>query len=69
MNLGERFLDCFVRALDDAGLPDDPEFRETMRAYMRWAVDDVLAYPAEDASVPSDLAMPRWDWNGLPATA
>lgn len=68
-DLGERFLDCFVRALDDAGLPDDPEFRETMRAYMRWAVDDVLAYPDEDAVVPSDLAMPRWDWSGLQAPA
>src|SRR3954470_4213810 len=30
--LGERFLDCFVRALVDAGLPADPTFREAMRA-------------------------------------
>jgi len=39
-DLGERFRDCFVHALDDAGLPTDPAFREAMRAYMRWAVDN-----------------------------
>ena len=64
-DLGERFLDCFVRALDDAGLPDDPEFRQAMRAYMRWAVDNVLAYSPEDALVPDGVAMPRWGWEGL----
>jgi hemoglobin len=64
-DLGERFLDCFVRALDDAGLPDDPEFRQAMRAYMRWAVDNVLAYSPEDALVPDGVAMPLWGWEGL----
>jgi hemoglobin len=65
--LGRRFVDCFVLALDDAGLPDDPEFRSCMRSYMQWAVDDVLAYPDGDASVPRDAAMPRWGWSGLQA--
>jgi hemoglobin len=65
-DLGERFLNCFVGALDDAKLPDDPEFREAMRAYMRWAVDNVLSY-AEQDDVPPRAAMPRWDWGGLQA--
>jgi hemoglobin len=64
-DLGERFLDCFVRALDDAELSADPEFREALRAYMRWGVDNVMSYSAEDAVVPSDLPIPRWDWHGL----
>ena len=64
-DLGERFLDCFVRALDDAGLPEDPEFRVAMRAYMRWAVDNVLQYSPVDAAVPPGAAMPRWGWGGL----
>jgi hemoglobin len=63
-DLGERFLQCFAQALDDAALPDDPAFRRALLDYMRWAVDNVLSYPAEDA-VPSDLAMPRWGWDGL----
>ena len=64
-DLPERFYNCFVQALDDAGLPDDPEFRAAMQAYMRWAVDNVMAYSAVDAVVPAQLPMPRWDWDGL----
>jgi hemoglobin len=64
-DLGERFLECFVLALDDAELPTDPTFREAMRAYMRWAVDNVLSYSSEDAIVRPRAGMPRWDWDGL----
>jgi hemoglobin len=67
-DLGERFLDCFVEALDDAQLPRDPEFRAAMRAYMRWAVDNVLAYSPVGTVVPSGIGMPRWGWDG-PATS
>jgi hemoglobin len=62
-DLGERFVACFVGAMDDAGLPADPEFRAAMRAYMRWAVDAVLAH-AEPDSVARGLPMPRWGWDG-----
>ena len=64
-DLGERFLDCFVRALDDAGLPTEPEFRDAMRAYMRWAVDNVQSYSDEDSVVAAGIAMPHWTWDGL----
>jgi hemoglobin len=63
-DLGERFLRCFDRAVDDADLPPDPDFRAALHAYMRWAVDDVLSYSAEDAVVPRGAAMPRWGWDG-----
>ncbi len=63
-DLGDRFYACFVQALDDAQLPEDPEFREAMSAYMRWAVANVLSYSPVDAVVPSGLHMPRWGWNG-----
>jgi len=63
-DLGERFLACFVQALDDARLPDDPELRAALRAYMRWAVDNVLAHE-DPASVRPGLAMPHWGWDGL----
>ena len=64
-DLGRRFLACFVLAADDAGLPDDAEFRDALRAYMQWAVDGMLAYPDGDAAVPAGLAMPSWSWDGL----
>ncbi len=62
-DLGNRFVECFVHAMDDAGLPDDPEFRAAMRAYLRAAVDGVLSYP-ERGDVPAGLPMPRWSWDG-----
>lgn len=63
-DLGERFLTCFDAAMGDADLPADPAFRASMHAYMRWAVDDVLAHPDRDDVAPS-TAMPRWGWDGL----
>jgi hemoglobin len=64
-DLGDRFVRCFVQAADDAGLPDDPEFRLGLRSYMEWAVRDVLAYSPRGSSVPSDTVVPRWSWEGL----
>jgi hemoglobin len=63
-DLGRRFVECFAAAADDAGLPADPRFRSVLRAYMQWAVDDVLAYSAEDAVVPAGRPMPQWSWDG-----
>jgi len=63
-DLGRRFVECFVNAADDAGLPHDPEFRAALRAYMEWAVDDVLVYGPPGTPVPQGLAMPRWSWEG-----
>jgi hemoglobin len=55
---------CFVGAIDDVGLPDDPEFRAGLRAYMEWAVADVMAYSPPEARVAEGLPVPRWGWNG-----
>jgi hemoglobin len=63
-DLGERFLGCFVAAVDTS-LPGDRELRAALRAYMRWAVDDVMAYNPSDAVVPDGVPVPRWDWDGL----
>jgi hemoglobin len=64
-DLGRRFVDCFVQAADDARLPEDPEFRAALRAYMQWAVDEVMTNrgPADD--VPAGLPLPSWGWEGL----
>jgi hypothetical protein len=55
----------FVQAADDAGLPDDPDLRAGLRAYMEWAVGEVLAYSAPEVHVEDGLPVPRWGWNGL----
>ncbi|MGO9344143.1 MAG: oxidoreductase [Acidimicrobiales bacterium] len=64
-DLGDRFVACFVQAAADADLPDDPEFRSSLRAYMEWAVQDVLAYSPRGSEVPSGAPVPRWSWEGL----
>ena len=66
-DLGRRFVDCFVLAADDAGLPADPRLRDALRSYMEWAVDEVLFYPDREPPVPLGLPMPRWSWDGLQA--
>jgi hemoglobin len=63
--LGRRFVRAFVQAADDAALPDDPVFREGLRAYMEWAVAEVLSYSPEDSVVDTDLPVPHWGWEGL----
>ena len=63
--LPQRFLRCFVAAMDDVGLPDDTEFRAAMTAYMEWAISDMEAYTPIDATVPDKLSIPRWSWDGL----
>jgi hemoglobin len=66
-DLGTRFVRCFVAALDDARLPADAELRAALRAYMEWAVQEVMRYAPADAVVPAGLPVPRWTWDGLQA--
>jgi len=63
-SLEPRFVACFVKALDDAELPDDADFRAGMRDYIEWATKDVVSYLAADSVVPSQLPIPRWSWDG-----
>ena len=62
---GGRFAACFVQALDDAQLPEDPEFRAAMRAYIEWASKEVMSVAPAGSLVPRDQPMPRWSWDGL----
>ena len=68
-DLGDRFVACFVKAADDAHLPADPEFRRVLRDYMEWAVSDVHTYNTKGSTVPADLPIPRWSWDGLQQAA
>ena len=64
-DLGDRFVACFLQALDDANFPPDEEIRATMRAYIEWAVDQVMSFSPPGSEVPQDLPAPRWSWDGL----
>ena len=62
---GDRFEACFIQAIDDAALPDDPELRRALADYMHWATREVNSYAAAGARVEPDQPMPRWSWGGL----
>ena len=62
---GDRFEACFLRALDDAELPDDPEFRNVMAGYIHWATREVNAYSPVGSRVEPSREMPHWSWDGL----
>lgn len=64
-DLGDRFVACFIHAIDDAGLPDDADLRAALRAHMEWAVGEVMSYAPEGSVVESGLPTPRWGWDGL----
>ena len=61
---GTRFAACFMQALDDALLPDDPEFRSVMRTFITAATAEVNSYSPPGTRVEPDLPMPRWSWDG-----
>ena len=64
-DFGPRFVACLMQAADDAGLPDDLDFRAGLRSYMEWAVGEVISYAPPGTEVPGGLSVPRWTWHGL----
>ena len=63
-DMAQRFLVCFDQAVDDAGLPDEPAFRQVLHDYMTWATSEVNEYSPLGSVVPDGLAFPRWSWDG-----
>jgi hemoglobin len=61
---GQRFVGCFVQAMDDAGLPAELELRSALRSYMEWATGEVMGYAPAESQVPPELPVPRWGWSG-----
>jgi hemoglobin len=61
---GPRFVACFMQALDEAHLPEDPDFRGAMRSYIEDATREVMTYAPHGSKVPEAIKVPRWSWNG-----
>ena len=60
-----RAIECFDRALEDAGLATDERLRAALHAYFAWATTELARYPDSPDPVPDGLAVPRWSWNGV----
>ena len=61
-----RFASLMSLAADDAGLPDDPEFRAAFVGYVEWGTRLALHNSQEDADVASHAPVPRWGWGVAP---
>jgi hemoglobin len=61
-----RFVSLMSLAADDAGLPDDPEFRSALLAYLEWGTRLAMHNSQPDAEVAAHAPVPRWGWGEAP---
>ena len=61
-----RFASLMSLAADDAGLPDDPEFRAALVGYLEWATRLALHNSQPGAEVVTEAPVPRWGWGVAP---
>ena len=57
-----RWMALLLECADQAGLPDDPEFRSAFVGYIEWGSRLALINSRSDQLPPHDAAMPQWDW-------
>ena len=61
-----RWVHMMGAAADEAGLPDDPEFRSAFAAYIEWGTRLALANSQPGAEPPPAAPVPRWGWGEAP---
>ena len=61
-----RFVSLMSVAADDAGLPDDPEFRSAVLAYVERGTRLALLNSQPGADVVEQAPVPRWGWGVAP---
>jgi len=61
-----RFAETMSWAADDAGLPDDPEFRAAFVGYVEWGTRLALANSQSGADVVEQAPLPQWGWGVAP---
>ena len=61
-----RFVELMSVAADDAGLPDDPEFRSALLAYLEWGTRLAFENSQPGADVMAQAPVPRWGWGEAP---
>jgi hemoglobin len=62
----QRFVSLMSLAADDAGLPDDPEFRSALLAYLEWGTRLAMQNSQPEAEVPQGAPVPHWGWGEAP---
>jgi len=60
-----RWLELLLASADAVGLPDDPEFRSALVAYLEWGSRLAVINSQPGVRVVDDAPMPVWNW-GVP---
>ena len=60
----ERFATLYMEAADEAGLPDDPPFREALRSHVDFGtgVAQQNSRAASEVELHPIREVPKWDW-------
>jgi hemoglobin len=61
-----RWAQLISLAADDAGLPQDPEFRSAFVAYIEWGTRIALSNSQPGAAPPPKAPVPHWGWGEAP---
>jgi hemoglobin len=61
-----RFASLMSLAADDAGLPEDPEFRSALVAYLEWGTRLAMHNSRPGADVVAHAPVPHWGWGEAP---
>lgn len=60
------FVSTMSEAADDADLPDDPEFRSALLAYLEWGTRLAFENSQSGAAPVQQAPVPRWGWGVAP---
>lgn len=55
---------CFVLALDDAHIPNDPTLRTSLSDYFRWSTATMSSHPDSVDDVVAGPPVAKWSWDG-----
>ena len=58
----KRWIQLLLECADDVGLPDDPEFRSALVAYLEWGTRLAVMNSQPGAEAVEDAPMPVWGW-------
>jgi hemoglobin len=58
----QRFIEVFLEAADEAGLPADDRFRTRFGEYLEWGTQIAVAVSQPGADTSSSEPVPRWGW-------
>ena len=61
-----QFVALMSLGADDAGLPDDPEFRAAFMGYVEWGTRLAMSNSRPGADVVPSAPVPRWGWGVAP---